>query len=49
MIAFILGLNITAEQIEPILNKIRLYAIMRIPGIALKLPWNIVFNYGSDK
>jgi len=44
--AFILGLNITPAQIDSILNKIRLYSLMRIPGIALKLPWNIVFNYG---
>lgn len=46
MIAFVLGLNITADQFDPIVNKIRLHMIMRIPGIGLKLPWNIVFNYG---
>ena len=46
MVAFILGLKLSADKFATTLNKIRLHAIMRIPGIALKLPWNIVFNYG---
>ena len=47
LISFALGLGLKAEQIEYVIDKYRIsFAITQIPYLIMKIPWNVVFNYG---
>ena len=44
--ALALSLNLTSSQLEELINKWRVALLSRIPFILLKLPWNVLINYG---
>ena len=46
LIAYALAIGLKPHQIEHVVDKFRTHMIFRTPGLALKLPWNTIFNYG---
>jgi predicted acylesterase/phospholipase RssA len=44
--AFALALGLSPQQIEDVFWKFRSRFIMRLPFIAMKVPWNLVMNFG---
>lgn len=46
IIAFALALGLTTQQIDDAFWKFRRYLLIRLPFIALKIPWNLVMNFG---
>ena len=39
-------LRFKSHQIDDVVNRFRTQLVLRIPGLAFKLPWNTIFNYG---
>jgi predicted acylesterase/phospholipase RssA len=46
LIAVSIALGLKPEQIEDVMSKFRTHCILSTPGIALKIPWNAMINYG---
>ena len=46
LVSFALALNLRAEHLEEIIAKTRLSILMKIPSVAIWLPWNTLFKYG---
>ena len=45
LMAYALALGLKSHQIEDV-NKFRSQLLLRIPGLAFKLPWNTFIKYG---
>ena len=46
IVVFALALGLKPEHMEEIVMKFRIMCLVRLPSIALRLPWNTIFNYG---
>ena len=46
MVVFSIALGMKPEHMEEAISKFRVVALLRTPGILLRMPWNAIINYG---